>query len=356
MDLRPKKLTFLFLTLFFLGSPAIATQWVDSLLQTLASESCFRSLPSMAARTPEDKATELFYVLTNLRKIDPDSANEKYVSAAIIARFAESIRSGKPIKMYIPCFPAKSPNHAKKTLGSDPDLAEEIAVSRLSAVINAMNEIYPTDMVIASDGRVFGETWWSSDKDVDSYRKGLSAMIQSPQLTVHDLNFYFPGLTPAEAREKLLADYAPSIDEVRASFSDPKRLALYQAFARFIRDDTPPGDPALVGLSNKKIDQLYKDRAIDDMRRSDALNKFLAKKLVDEEGYIRLSIRDSTDTPEKLGINLLEGEGQEYTGSPWHNVIVVKKTGRYLVMKRAEAEEGGYRLVFKDGKPHHFEE
>lgn len=328
--------------------------WMDTVVTAVRSEACFRSYAGQALE-PKEKARELFYILTNLRKINEDPALEHFVEGEVVKRMLKNIEEGKPIKMYIACFPAKSPNHKTKTLGADADLAEEIAMERLNSVVRAMNQIHPTELMLVSDGRMFADTWWSNDAAVDNYQAQLKKLATTPNLQVIEVNHFFPGLTPAQARDKTMQDYAPTVEEVRDSFTDPARLRLYQAFSRFIRDDVPPDDPALVGLSGKKKDQLFKDRAIDDIRRSDALNKLLAERLGKTEGYIRLSIRESTDTPDKLGINLLDGTGQEFTATPWHSVVVVYPDGAYQVMKRDEAEKRNYRLMYRNGRPHHFE-
>lgn len=328
----------------------------DPLIDTIASEACYRGFHGLANSSPHNKARELFTLLTHLRKISEEGDVERSVEAAVVAKFERAIREGKPIQMYIPCFPAKSPNHVGKTLGPNPDLAEQIAINRLRAVVDAMNQIHPSKLIIASDGRIFADTWWSTDKEVDSYRDELRAMLHTPNITLMDLNDYFPGFTAQQARDHILTKYGPTVEEIRQSMeSDPKRLALYLAFSKFIEGDTPPNDPALVGLSSNAKKRLYKERALEDIRRSDALNNFLVEHFVDQQGFIRLSIRDSVDTPDKIGINLLDSSRQEFSASPWHSVITIFPDGSYKPMKRSEAEQAGYRLVHVNGRPSHFE-
>ncbi len=328
----------------------------DSVIETLLHERCALGVLNFADLDPHFRAKELFSLLTHLRKISEEPQIEKHVEAAVVAKFEDAIRTGKPIQMYIPCFPAKSPNHVGKTLGPYPDMAERIAVERLSAVIDAMNRIHKTELVIASDGRMFADTWWTSDSKVNIYRDELRAAIKSPQVKLLDLNQYFPGLSPEQGRDKIMREYAPSVEEVKKSIeTDPERKALYLAFIKFIEGDTPPDDPALVGLGSNAKKRLFKERAIEDIRRSDALNKFLVDYFVKEKKFIRLSIRDSVDTPDKIGINLLDSKEREFSVSPWHSVIVVFPDGRYEPMKRSEAEAKGYKLIYRNGRPDHFE-
>ncbi len=325
-------------------------------VQSGTTTSCFDELHSRKVfSTTRIQAEKLVDALSKLRKPVDDPKVEAKIREGLIEKMGSTMATGKPIRMYIPCFPAKSPNHAKKTLSPHADLAEEIAIQRLSEVIEEMNQIYPSELLIASDGRMFSDTWWSTEEKTDMYRQELISLIKTPHIRVADLDLYYPGLTPQQAREKVLTEFGPTPEEIDAGIrSDDTRKNLYLAFTRFIQDDTPPDDPALVGLSGKKQKELFKERAREDMRRSDALNNMLIQRLMNEQGYIRLSIREQQDTPEKIGINLLEGEGQEFTGSPWHNVIALKDDGSYYVLKREEAEARGYELIYKDGKPHHF--
>lgn len=67
------------------------------------------------------------------------------------------ISRSEPIKMVLPAFPFKSPNRRDKTLGSLPDLGEEVALMHLNGLCSSIADIYEhgANVVITSDGLVY---------------------------------------------------------------------------------------------------------------------------------------------------------------------------------------------------------
>ena len=63
----------------------------------------------------------------------------------------------QPVQMVLPAFPFKSPNRKDKTLGSLPDLGEELALMHLNGLCASISEIYShgANVVITSDGLVY---------------------------------------------------------------------------------------------------------------------------------------------------------------------------------------------------------
>lgn len=61
------------------------------------------------------------------------------------------------IPMVLPAFPFKSPNRKDKTIGSLPDLGEELALMHLNGLCESIAEIYEpgANVVITSDGLVY---------------------------------------------------------------------------------------------------------------------------------------------------------------------------------------------------------
>jgi pyoverdine/dityrosine biosynthesis protein Dit1 len=57
----------------------------------------------------------------------------------------------------LPAFPFKSPNRVDKTLGSLPDLGEELALQHLNGLCESIKEIYEpgAKVTITSDGLVY---------------------------------------------------------------------------------------------------------------------------------------------------------------------------------------------------------
>lgn len=63
----------------------------------------------------------------------------------------------EPVQMVLPAFPFKSPNRKDKTLGSLPDLGEELALMHLNGLCESITEVYEhgAKVVITSDGLVY---------------------------------------------------------------------------------------------------------------------------------------------------------------------------------------------------------
>jgi pyoverdine/dityrosine biosynthesis protein Dit1 len=65
---------------------------------------------------------------------------------------------------------------------------------------------------------------------------------------------------------------------------------------------------------------------------------------------VRLSIHPQSCGDKKMGIRLIEPDNWL---TPWHGVAV-EVDGRFMLLKRAQAEELGADLVHWDGRPSHF--
>jgi hypothetical protein len=72
----------------------------------------------------------------------------------------DDITAGRTIRMVLPAFPFKSPNRVDKALGSLPDLGEEVALSHLNGLCEAIGDVYDkgAHVYITSDGLVYNGT------------------------------------------------------------------------------------------------------------------------------------------------------------------------------------------------------
>ena len=66
---------------------------------------------------------------------------------------------------------------------------------------------------------------------------------------------------------------------------------------------------------------------------------------------VRLSIHPQACSFEKIGIHMMETADNWLT--PWHGVAV-NLGGRFVLMKRSQAEELRATLVWRDGVPSHY--
>lgn len=77
----------------------------------------------------------------HIRKPGSEENFEK-VFDAILGRVKEYISENAPITMVLPAFPWKNTN-LDKVLGPDPDLGEELGLSRLNDICQEISKFYP---------------------------------------------------------------------------------------------------------------------------------------------------------------------------------------------------------------------
>lgn len=261
------------------------------------------------------------------------------------------VERGAPVLFVLPAFPCKSPNEAK-VLGSVPDLAELLALESLDTLIAEVGAVHPpgAELVIASDGRVFGDVLGVSDEDITTYRRELQVMIDNlPRRRIRLVALDdFPGFARHSHNQtrKLLAEaYAEDLDSLRERVRAGTDVALYRAITRFLFED---GNTATYQGSRSALQRAARARAYQMMQRSKAWGDLLVERYPEA---VRLSIHPQPCGAPKLGIHLTETSDNWLT--PWHSVAV-DLGDRFVLMKRAEAEAAGAELVDRDGRPSHF--
>lgn len=96
-----------------------------------------------------------------LRFLKSYSPEEEQRDPADRSAFDKTVRdavdSGKPFHMVLPAFPFKSPNNIDKTLGTLPDLGEEVALARLENITADLERNFSirASLSIVSDGLVY---------------------------------------------------------------------------------------------------------------------------------------------------------------------------------------------------------
>lgn len=254
-------------------------------------------------------------------------------------------------RFLLPAFPTKSPNRAK-VLGPLPDLAEELALRFLESLCERVAEVYPPGarIRICSDGRVFNDLIGVSDDDVTRYARELHRMIDRigaihlDQFTLDDVH---PGAAHARMRAELTANRGPQPDELRAEVRRGGDLVhMYRGITRFMLEDLSV--PGYTG-SRAALQRRSRGLAYGVIARSRAWDELLAELFPDA---VRLSIHPQPCSTRKIG--LLLADTPDVWLTPWHSAAVDTGDGRFTLMKRAEAEAAGARLVTAHGRPSHF--
>lgn len=262
-----------------------------------------------------------------------------------------AVERGEPVHFLILAFPAKSPNH-RKVLGELPDMAERVAIEFLQSFCDHIGGFYPPGarVTICSDGHVFSDLVGVRDDAVTAYRDELAKMIVNTggqSIDLYSLDDAFPGdLTYDEMRERLVAGYALSLEELRAQVrTDDDRRALFNGIHRFLFEDQSVLHPH---LSRTRVREDCKELAYHVIRRSDAWSTLVAG---EHPGGVRLSIHPQPCHGQKIGFHLAKTRDNWLT--PWHGVALDDGTSVTLV-KRSEAERLNASLVWRHARPSHF--
>jgi pyoverdine/dityrosine biosynthesis protein Dit1/AcrR family transcriptional regulator len=257
------------------------------------------------------------------------------------------IATGEPIHFLLPSFPAKSPN-PKKVLGRLPDKAEENALRFLEDVCAEIKDLYSPGarISICSDGRVFSDLVGVSDEDVTGYALELKRMMES--VAPRSLDFFcmedlFDIAAHAAMREQLTIHYCELLTTIveRVHTFDHHR-ALFNGIQRFLFEDRSAME---IEKSRTQVRNECKELAYRVIQRSDGWSRLITDCF---PMSLRLSIHPQHPHAEKIGI-LLGGANDTWL-TPWHGVAV-KQDGRFMLMRRYEAEALGARVVEDDGRP-----
>ena len=238
-----------------------------------------------------------------------------------------------------------------KVIGPAPDMAERLALEFLQRLCERIATIHPpgAELVICSDGRVFGDLIHVKDADISRYQTELAAMTATAgatSLRLFNLDDHYQGIGHDDMRGLLEETYADPLDELKAEIrAGGEPLSLYRGVTRFLLEDM--GGPGYSG-SKAALQRDCRERAYGVIRRSKAWGKLVAERFPEA---VRLSIHPQPCGSEKLGILLMDSDDAWLT--PWHGVALLWD-GRFLLVKRYQAEAMGADLVMVDGKPSHF--
>lgn len=268
--------------------------------------------------------------------------------AAHVTRAARFVTDGRPVDFVLPAFPGKSPNRAK-VLGAVPDMAERLSLDFLTGLCEKVEAIYPPGVriIICSDGHVFSDVVQIPDEDITRYQGEMQNLIDSiPQLALFGLDGVYPGCSYDEMRLLMMERHGEPLSELQAKVrSGGELLPLYRGMTRFLLEDAERPD---YQGSRTALQRQCRDRAYNTMLRSRAWGRLVSERFPDA---VRLSIHPQQCGSSKLGINLLEASDSWTT--PWHSTAV-DIGGRFVLMKRREAEAMGAELVYESGRPSHF--
>ena len=253
-----------------------------------------------------------------------------------------------PITFTLPAFPCKSPNR-KKTLSSLPDMGELLSLRFLDGLCKRIKEIYEPGarMLICSDGHVFGDLIRVPDAHIDSYGNALRAMIETQGLDNIDtfsLEHVYGACGYDDKRRLLMAEFGEPAQSLRAEVhAGGAIVSLYRGVTRFLLEDAAGYEGSRAALQRE-----CRARAYEVIRRSRAWGELVARH---HPRSLRMSIHPQSCGSAKFGIALLDSLDSWLT--PWHSVALQCTDGRFVLMKRTDAEQVG-ELVYRNGLPSHY--
>lgn len=276
-----------------------------------------------------------------------------------LSQVISAIENRQPITFVLPAFPAKSPNPAK-VLGALPDMAERLSLEFLNNLCKQIQKMYSpgAKVIICSDGRVFNDVLDINDSDVTRYQEEFALMLKESSFVSADtfnLDEVYEGLSFEQMRERMMEQYGEPLDIIRdsvrkgsqmsCSIEDEEMHRHYCGMTRFLLEDAMrPGQT----ISRTALQKSCRQRAYIVIQRSKAWSALIADRFPDA---VRLSIHPQTCGTPKLGIRLMEAENWM---TPWHGVAV-DVGGSFVLLKRAQAEQLGAHLVYRESQPSHYE-
>lgn len=261
------------------------------------------------------------------------------------------IREGAPVSFLLPAFPGKSPN-PRKVLGVLPDKAEELALEFLHDLCQRIKSCYRpgAEIVICSDGRVFSDVVGIREEDVTEYQRVMHRLcdrIGPDTLQLYHLDDVYPDRGHDAMRAALVEAHGEDLAAIREQIgAGGEALARYRGVTRFLFEDADRPDSTASRTARQRESRR---RAYEVIQRSDAWGEMLRERFPDA---VRLSIHPQACGAEKIGIGMLDSGGDSWL-TPWHGTAV-EVDGRFVLMRRHQAESLGARPVDRDGRVSHF--
>ncbi|KAI4154545.1 MAG: hypothetical protein LQ341_000328 [Variospora aurantia] len=279
----------------------------------------------------------------------------------------------EPVQMVLPAFPFKSPNRKDKTLGSLPDLGEELALMHLNGLCESITEVYEhgAKVVITSDGLVYNDLMGIDDSEVWDYSTAIRDIIRAKELRhvsalrIVDLlgHSNTENLSKEEYlthagcyRRELVAKYAPGgFSALEAVRSDKDTCMTYRGYIKFLTKDLMYSPLAKQTQGQESPKKRYKD-AIENLAyqmisRGKAFAAAIEAKC---NNFVRLSIHPSTGQA-KLSIPLIPPPKGAHLMTPWHSSVAVGLDGSFRTV-HAEDVRDTHDLIYRNGRPYHFRE
>ena len=282
-----------------------------------------------------------------------------------------------PLELILPAFPFKSKNTEKKVLSHLPDKGERLGLETLNIFCSEIKKIYAPGAIISivSDGRVFADIFKITDEHVTDYGAEIRAVALEKGYDCIKFfcleDFLDKCETHDVARERLVSYFGRKIDDITKRIEvDEDYSKMYCGFTKFLLEDLynfmeneKNSLRKKFQMSRTQMKKDAKERAKFVMMRNDAYSRMVG---ILFPLNIRLSIHAHNNSGPKFAIRLLPlakisekliSDKNLHIPTPWHNVVVEDKNGKFVLMKKFQVERHTEKVSLvldKKGSPSHF--
>ncbi|KAF7712287.1 Uncharacterized protein PECH_003735 [Penicillium ucsense] len=260
-------------------------------------------------------------------------------------QLSETVSKGETVRFILPAFPFKAPAEGgkRKTLGSLPDKAEEIALQVLDGFADSIAEIYEggAAVVLVSDASVYGDLLNIPDADAFTYQQELKKLASSLGLT--HLEFVRPGTLAGVAPEeaKTLDEYSKAVSQTRNLLDGTLAQSVDANEDENVQATSKHYDTA---LPQSEDPEAFKAAML---KRGKAYAKLIAQSA---ESTIRLSIHESNNVG-KVTLDLFPpGTNPDFI-TPWHGAVAVLADASVRIVDASTVDMSKFDVINKQGRP-----
>jgi len=283
-----------------------------------------------------------------------------------------------PVEFILPAFPFKSLNTEYKVLGKLPDKGEELAMQTLMGLCLAIERVYApgANVNIVSDGTIFSDIDSIPEENVVEYKEKLKKIIPGMEkyIQFNDLGCFFDYCDELMVkREELLRFSGRSFKFIENKIkTNEDTLRMYTAFRRLaehehfqysaIKESGERSPLKPTNVTGGYIKRFVKEKAKISMVRNEAYSRLIEEII---PLYVRFTIHLYDNSGPKFSIKLMNlaesddeiGVADNHIPTPWHNVIVETKDGKFVAMRRYEAKklvDESHLVYYEPGWPSHY--
>eukprot|EP00211_Chloroparvula_japonica_P001654 CAMPEP_0119131208 /NCGR_PEP_ID=MMETSP1310-20130426/9729_1 /TAXON_ID=464262 /ORGANISM="Genus nov. species nov., Strain RCC2339" /LENGTH=578 /DNA_ID=CAMNT_0007121763 /DNA_START=59 /DNA_END=1795 /DNA_ORIENTATION=+ len=266
----------------------------------------------------------------------------------VVEKTRKYVAANQRVEFVLPAFPFKSPS-PKKVLGQLPDFGEYYSLYALNALCETVGELYEPGAVLTlvSDGSVYHDAVGVREEDFLRYDAEVRRMgadfAHLRFLSIQDILPEEEYRCYVRNKQEFFAGHLEGFDLDAALKTDENLLQVYRGYLKFMTDDLEVQLDAMDVSKNMKkrhVSAVAKEL----LRRGHVYSYVLARKFPD---CVRLSIHCHNNAGPKIAVAV---SPHYQARTPWHNVMVLRRTGRLELMKLRDAPEDA-TVVTKYGRP-----